>query len=122
MRPIVADEKLIAACGLYCGACRSYLRGRCPGCQANEKAKWCSVRSCCLQRGYKSCADCAEFAKVEDCKKYNNWIARAFGFIFRSNRAACIALIREQGYPSFAADMAGKKRQSLPRTRKDTTA
>ena len=115
MREIVADQNLIAACGLYCGACRSYLRGRCPGCSANEKAKWCGVRSCCVQHGYKSCADCAEFANVKVCKKYNNWIARAFGLIFRSNRAACITLIREQGYTVFAADMAAQKRQSLPR-------
>jgi hypothetical protein len=115
MREIVADQNLIAACGLYCGACRSYLHGRCPGCPTNEKAKWCGVRSCCLQRGYKSCADCADFSNVKDCKKYNNWIARLFGLIFRSNRAACIALIREQGYPVFATDMAAKKRQSLPR-------
>jgi hypothetical protein len=115
MREVVADQNLIAACGLYCGACSKYLRGRCPGCAANENAKWCSVRSCCGQHSYKSCADCTEFSNVKDCKKFNNWIARAFGLIFRSNRAAGIALIREQGYPVFAADMAATKRQSLPR-------
>jgi hypothetical protein len=115
MREIVADQNLIAACGLYCGACKKYLRGSCPGCAANQNATWCSVRSCCGQRGYKSCADCTEFSNLKDCKKYNNWIARAFGLIFRSNRAACIALIREQGYPVFAADMTANKRQSLPR-------
>jgi hypothetical protein len=115
MREIVADQSLIAACGLYCGACRKYLGGHCPGCPSNEKAKWCGVRSCCLQRGYKSCADCTDFHNVKDCKKYNNWIARAFGLIFRSNRSACIALIREHGYPAFAVEMAEKRRQSLPR-------
>jgi hypothetical protein len=115
MRSIVADEKLIAACGLYCGACRRYLQDKCPGCRANEKAKWCSVRSCNLQHGYRSCADCTEFSQAQDCKKYNNWIARLFGLIFRSNRAACITMVRTQGYPSFAADMASRKRQSLPR-------
>jgi hypothetical protein len=115
MREIVADQNLIAACGLYCGACSKYLQERCPGCRANDRAKWCSVRSCCLQRGYQSCADCTEFSNVKDCKKYNNWIARLFGLIFRSNRAACISLIREQGYPVFAADMTAKKRASLPR-------
>jgi radical SAM protein with 4Fe4S-binding SPASM domain len=52
---------------------------------------------------------------VKDCKKHNNWIARVFGLIFHSNRAACIGLIREEGYPAFAADMAASKRQSLPR-------
>ena len=94
MREIVADHNLIAACGLYCGACKKYLRGSCPGCAANEKATWCSVRSCCGQRGYKSCADCTEFSNVKDCKRYNNWIAQAFGLIFRSNRSSASRAIR----------------------------
>jgi len=28
LKPIVADKNLIAYCGLYCGACLSYLKGR----------------------------------------------------------------------------------------------
>jgi len=34
MKEIIADEKLVAKCGLYCGACGAYLKGRCPGCAA----------------------------------------------------------------------------------------
>ena len=43
MKEIVADPKLVAYCGLYCGACGAYLRGRCPGCIENYKATWCKV-------------------------------------------------------------------------------
>jgi len=67
------------------------------------------VRSCCLQRGYQSCADCTEFSDVKDCKKYKQLDSPAVRPDFRSNRPACIALIREQGYPVFAADMAARK-------------
>ena len=38
MRNIVANNELIAACSLYCGACCKYLSDRCPGCHDNEKA------------------------------------------------------------------------------------
>ena len=38
LKPIVADKNLIAYCGLYCGACRSYLKGSCPGCQEQCKS------------------------------------------------------------------------------------
>ena len=46
MKNIESDKELIAACGLYCGACRKYLAERCPGCRLNEKAAWCKIRSC----------------------------------------------------------------------------
>ena len=115
MRTIVADERLIAACGLYCGAWRRYLQEKCPGCRANEKAKWCKVRTCNLEHSHRSCADCAEFSEVKDCKKHNNWIAGLFGLIFRSNRAACIDRLRAIGTKVFAAEMAAAKRHSLPR-------
>ena len=29
----------VAACGLYCGACRKFVKGQCPGCKANTKAE-----------------------------------------------------------------------------------
>ena len=30
MREMVSNPDLAACCGLYCGACKSYLKGRCP--------------------------------------------------------------------------------------------
>ena len=43
MRTIVPDNKNIAACGLYCGACRKFLAEKCPGCKPNKKATWCKI-------------------------------------------------------------------------------
>ena len=109
MKEILKDLNLVAYCGLYCGACGAFLKGRCPGCHDNKKASWCKVRSCCSGRGYKSCAECAEFRNPNDCRFFNNIISKLFGLIFRSDRAACIRQIRERGIEAHAADMAGKK-------------
>jgi len=115
MKAIVSDPSLVAYCGLYCGACGSYLRDRCPGCHENAKATWCKVRSCCIEHAYKSCADCKDFANVQACRKYNNIISKLFGLIFRSNRAACIAQISALGIDGHAEAMAKVGRQSIRR-------
>jgi hypothetical protein len=115
MKDIVADAGLVACCGLYCGACRAYLRGRCPGCRENEKATWCGVRNCCKTNQFASCADCKDFQNPSECRKFNNWISKIFGFIFRSDRAACICRIRQLGLEGYAADMAKNKRQTIKR-------
>jgi len=115
MKDIVADPHLVARCGLYCGACGAYRKGRCPGCHENAKATWCKVRSCCNEHGFATCADCGQFPDPMGCKKFNNVIAKIFGFLFRSDRAACIRQIREQGLQAHAEDMAAKKRQSIRR-------
>ena len=97
MSEIVSEPKMVAYRGLYCGACRSHTKGRCPGCHDNAKATWCKIRTCCMEKGYASCADCKDFADPMACAKYNNLISKVFGFVFRSNRAACIAQIKELG-------------------------
>jgi hypothetical protein len=115
MKPIIADTDLIAFCGLYCGACKKHLRETCPGCASNEKATWCKVRSCCLEHGYRSCADCTEVDDVVDCKLLNGFAAKVFAVFFRSNRPACLARIREGGYQAYADHMAERGIQSIPR-------
>ena len=46
MKTIVPDIQNIAACGLYCGACRKFLIGKCPGCKHNENTPiWSSYRA-----------------------------------------------------------------------------
>ena len=110
------NPDLVAHCGLYCGACGSYLKGRCPGCHDNVKATWCKIRVCCREHSYTTCADCQEFADPNDCGMFNNWIAKVVGFVLRSNRQACVLKIRELGVDGFAAYMAEKKLQSLPRS------
>lgn len=87
----------------------------CQGCHENTKASWCKIRSCCMENGYASCADCTQFANVMDCKKFNNLFSKVFALIFRSDRKACIAMIKESGYENFAAFMAENKLQSIRR-------
>ena len=115
MKEIVSDPQLVEYCGLYCGACKSYLKDRCLGCHDKEKATWCKVRSCCLDNQYASCADCKEFSDPNDCKIFNNFMSKIFAFIFRSNREACIQQIRKIGIQGYADDMAEKKLQSIRR-------
>lgn len=113
MKEIVADTGLVGYCGLYCGACRSYLRDRCRGCHENERATWCKVRTCCRERGYSSCADCNTVTDPELCNKFNNVMSKVVGFILRSDRRACILQIRERGLTNHAEDMAFHKRQTM---------
>ena len=118
MTASVGDANLVAYCGLYCGACRAYKSGKCPGCQHNDKATWCAVRDCCRDRSANSCAECADFADAKDCRKFNNFISRLFGLVFRSDRAACIAQIRAVGLGRHAQIMAESGRQSIRRVRR----
>jgi hypothetical protein len=114
LKEIVPDKNLIAFCGLYCGACGSYLSGKCPGCKDNVKASWCKVRSCCIDQNILSCSDC-KTVELNDCKKFNNPMSKVFGFIFNSDRAACVNRINEIGYDEFAIEMTAYKRQSIKR-------
>lgn len=113
MRTITANPELVAYCGLYCGACGAYLKERCPGCHGNEKATWCKVRRCCLERHFSSCAECTEFPNAMDCRKYNNFMSRMVGMLLRSDRAACIRQIREVGVGRHAEKMASTGRQTI---------
>ena len=115
MSEAAADLTLIACCGLYCGACGAFLKGKCSGCRENKKASWCKVRSCCLERGYASCAECSDFTEPMNCGKFNNFLSKVFGLIFRSDRAACIRQIRSLGLEGHAKDMAEKKRPTIKR-------
>lgn len=94
----------IAACGLFCGACRKFRKDTCPGCHSNEKASWCAVRSCCREHDWQSCAECT-LMPIAECRKFNSVIAKVFQIVFRSDRRGCIDRMREVGYDAFAAEM-----------------
>jgi hypothetical protein len=115
MPAIEANAERVAYCGLYCGACRSYLRGTCKGCHENHKATWCKVRSCCSEKHMLTCAECPEFSDPRACKKFNNVVSRIFGLVFRSDRAACIAQIRHLGLDGHARIMAEMKTHTIRR-------
>jgi hypothetical protein len=105
MEQKIADKNLVAFCGLYCGECKAYKKGKCPGCQKNEKATWCKIRTCCREKGICSCADCNDFTNACECKKFNNIFSKFFALVFKSDRQACIDKIKEIGYAAFAEEM-----------------
>ena len=115
MPVIQIDTELVARCGLYCGACKSFLAGKCHGCRENSKASWCKVRACCAEKHIKSCAECAEFADPRTCGKFNNFMSRLFGLVFSSDRAACIDQIRQDGLDGHAKIMADLKSHTIKR-------
>jgi hypothetical protein len=112
---VVNDPELVAYCGLYCGACKSYRKEKCPGCHDNVKAGWCTVRVCCNEHGYATCAECEVVGDVRDCKKLNNVVSKLFALVFRSDRPASLDRIGEVGIEAYAAEMAESERQSVKR-------
>ena len=66
---------------------------------------WCKIRKCCIENNRFSCADCADFSDPTACGKFNNWISKVFGFIFNSDRAACIRQLKERGADQYARFM-----------------
>lgn len=111
MDKIKVDRRQIGACGLYCGACRKYAGGKCPGCRDNENASWCKIRKCCQEKGFHTCAECDK--DVKECKIHNNFIGKVFALIFRSDRAACIRNIRENGEQAYAEEMTRRGLQTM---------
>ena len=95
MREIVADSKLIAYCGLYCGACKKFLKEKCPGCQKNVKASWCKLRTCCIEHSYSSCADCQLVENLKDCKKFNNIISKTI-LVYFPFRQICMYFVNKR--------------------------
>ena len=80
MKEITINPQQIAACGLYCGACKKFLNGKCPGCKENEKASWCKIRKCCQEKDLHTCAECDK--DVTECKIHNNFVGKIFAFLF----------------------------------------
>ena len=107
------NSQQIAACGLYCGACKKFLNGKCPGCKENEKASWCKIRKCCQEKDLHTCAECDK--DVKECKIHNNFVGKIFAFLFNSDRAACIRYIRENGEDAFAEKMAKDQQMTMKR-------
>jgi hypothetical protein len=57
-----------------------------------------------VSKELETCAQCADFLAARDfreCKKIDNVIARIMALIFRSNRPAALALLRDQGIDAY---------------------
>ncbi|MEA4940401.1 MAG: DUF3795 domain-containing protein [Christensenella sp.] len=64
--PETIDVGMLAPCGLNCMLCYRHLGKKpCPGCRTRTDdpdayQNKCHMRACTMERGYFSCADCAE--------------------------------------------------------------
>ena len=58
----MADDPLIAYCGVTCAACPDYAGGKCPGCR---ETVWgddpCMPVRCCKEKGIDVCGQCGAF-------------------------------------------------------------
>ena len=106
------NPDLVAKCGLYCGNCGKYQKGKCAGCEANVKAAWCKARSCCIENGYATCADCTT-STPRECKKFSNFVSDLFSLIFRSDRPASIEYIKTHRREAYIDLMIDQKRMVI---------
>ena len=109
------QRELVAACGLFCGQCHKYKKGKCPGCRENHKATWCQIRTCTAASSVHTCAECKDYADVQACRKFNNIFAKIFSVVFRSDRKASLQMITALGIENYAQEMNRQGRQVVKR-------
>ncbi len=80
------NGSLVAYCGLFCGECGSYLKGKCKGCKEGGGFSRCKVRICCTEKGILTCAECEEYTDFRDCKKLNGAIAKVYSLFSSEDR------------------------------------
>lgn len=114
---IMDNTAPIAYCGLYCGECKRYKNGKCPGCLENAKASWCKIRTCNQELAYSTCAECPQIKRV-NCKKLNNPFAKFFELIFRTDRLASLKYIRENGGEAYSEKMCSLGQMSFKKGQK----
>jgi hypothetical protein len=99
-----ASESYIGCCGAYCKTCQEYTKGLCKGCKLGygeggrdiTRAK-CRIKVCCFgERGYQTCADCAD---LDTCDIIHSFHDKS-GYKYRKYREA-MGFIRDNGYPAF---------------------
>lgn len=55
------DEKLLGKCGFYCGACPTYIKGGCRGCEEEHTSGDCFTRDCVKEKKLNFCGECKNF-------------------------------------------------------------
>ena len=70
------DTSLLSPCGVYCGNCAVYKKGKCLGCsEESKKAEttekvFCDIYSCAKNKKLATCSDCDSYP----CEKYDKGI------------------------------------------------
>ena len=106
MASTVVDESLVAYCGLYCGACSAYKKGKCPGCRETQKKAACKIRRCNVDAGYESCAACEQVSDVATCRRLNRPMFRIFGYVMNYDMILGVKLLRKIGRQAYAEQLA----------------
>lgn len=57
------DEKLLGKCGFYCGACPTYIKDGCRGCEEEHTTGDCFTRDCVKEITWKK--KCPNLAAVD---------------------------------------------------------
>ncbi len=116
------DEVLLGCCGAYCKTCGAFTGHYCKGCKTGygdksrdlSKAK-CTMKVCCLTKGYMSCADCKTLDACDTMQSFFSKKSYKYG-----KYKEAIYYIREHGYAHFFAIanswkmQYGKYRRSIP--------
>ena len=96
------DTVIIANCGLVCSNCGAYVKGKCRGCHGGKPMhSRCQIKKCTEEKQYDTCADCQELSDLKECRILNNFIAKIFRLVFRSDRVGNLIRIRAVGYEKF---------------------
>ena len=108
---MASENIVIAHCGLVCSDCGAFRKGKCTGCYGEKPMfRNCPVKKCCLAGQRATCAECAEFPDLRQCRKLNNLISKLFGLVFRTNRIANLLRLRAVGPVEFRAEAAASRR------------
>ncbi|MBY8982297.1 MAG: DUF3795 domain-containing protein [Candidatus Lokiarchaeota archaeon] len=93
---------LVSYCGIYCGACPGFHKGRCNGCRSvktkSKPKRRCgyNIRNCCEDKKLKYCGQCEQYP----CFKINKLINSQKGrkeYDYRHNIPKNFMIIRKEG-------------------------
>ena len=112
-KQINRDENLISYCGFYCGACPTYISGKCEGCRGDSPkcavgVKKCQVKQCCVENEFFTCADCTKYESTRECKKYNPLSIKFGEWASSTSSRKGIEMIREKRQAEFLTYMTDK--------------